>query len=122
MDPVITNTPSALVMLRQQMDREIKNFSEIDQLIKEKTKRIVESTNASAALKEAMQLSYILLDYRANLIASLNSIRDTYKSFDENLKPRLKSQEAMIIQRIDNLKDLHSSLELIQRLSYANRV
>lgn len=115
----IINTNELLIL---QISKDNDRFSKFDSEVTEKSTEVKESKNPNEALRYAMQLSYILLSYRSVLIEVLNNLRLSYPSFPETQKARLKSHEKQITDRLDNLKDLHSSVELIQRISYANRI
>lgn len=108
--------------MTSQIQKETRGYSEKDSDIQQKASEINASRNPHDALRCAMQLSYMIIDYRATLIKDLNSIRATASKFEESVKAKLKMQEKSILDRLENLKDLHSSLELIQRLSYSNRI
>ena len=70
------------------------------QTSKQKASEINTSKTLHDALRHAMQLSYMIIDYRATLIKDLNSIRATASKFEESVKAKLKMQEKSILDRL----------------------
>jgi len=113
--------------IRQQLASAFQNtlssISLRDLQIENQTRKVLNEDNLQTAVKEALILSFLIIEYRAYLSGELSRVTALEaSSINEQSKALVKKHINIIQQHFNRLTDLRQDLELVQKLSYSNRI
>jgi hypothetical protein len=105
-------------------------YATIDSVLSQKeadieclSRGIISSKDAHEALKNSLLLSYHIVEFRSTLSSELSRLSTIeMSSINEQSKALVKKQLQAIQSRYNRLSDLREDLELVQKLSYSNRI